>query len=182
MGRVDSPQPCLSCLWGRQCRRIAFSDGRAVALSHARIRTHRAASGAYRSWFTVRAHCVCSLGFGDVPARVQRTKDQLLGDGGFGGGGDCHALACQREAEFINSDEKRRSQGRCCRERLVRLPFNHRANRARASRPLAHCMGRPSSSIADYSPHCTRGSGSLARQVLWLLLGQGSARKPIRGR
>jgi hypothetical protein len=91
--------PALTALGGDSTVELLSVTGRAVALSHSGISTHGAACCACRGWFTVRAHCLCSLGFGDVPTRVQRTKDQLLGDGGFGGGGDCHALACQREAE-----------------------------------------------------------------------------------
>jgi hypothetical protein len=154
VGSVDGPQPCSGCLRRRQRRRIDVSGGCTVALSHPCIRTRGAACCAYRRRFAIRADCICRLCFGDVPARVQRTENQLLGDGGVGGGSDYHARTCQGEAASISPDRKRRSKGRCCRECLVRVPFSHRSYGSCGSRDLAHCMGRPGGSFGNYTTHC----------------------------
>ena len=89
--------------------------------------------------FAVAAFVAASLS--SFAAGISRASAYLLGTSSSGGRGRDHAVARSTETPVVRDDEQRRTEGRRCRIRAVRLSLLDRPGGHWIERDLAYRMG-----------------------------------------
>ncbi|SRR6266566_307203 len=134
--------PALLCLrWGQR-NRTPLGWGRAMALSGAiPARAGRATSSPNR-WSAALCGCgMRSSNLSSLAAGISRASAYVLGPSNSGGCSRDHAVARSTETPVVCDDEQRRTQGRRCRIRVVRLSLLDRPGGHWIERGLADRMG-----------------------------------------